>query len=253
MRWLDATEVLLNDAETPMHYGELARDAIARDLVQTKSKTPHITLHTVVSADVRGRESRGQPPRFTIGKGMVGLAEWEAGPSDEARRIIDRTRGRAGRELLSKLRQLTGDEFESFLEVLLTKMGYNVTVTGGRDDDGIDLIAELSGGAAPQRVGIQAKCLGPRREVGPNTVRLLRDALGSNGCNAGAIVTTTRINDQARSVAEEAGKPPVSLIDGRAMSELALEHLVGIEAEPLRLYREDLTSVFEIEEEPPAS
>ena len=60
---------------------------------------------------------------------------------------------------------------------LLVAQGYDVTVVGGADDDGIDLIAELSTGIGAQRIGIQAKCHGASRSIGPNTVRLLRDAL----------------------------------------------------------------------------
>jgi len=67
-----------------------------------------------------------------------------------------RSREHARREFLRRLRELDGPDFESFLEVLFTRMGYDVVVTGGSGDDGIDLVAELTGGIAPHRVGIRA-------------------------------------------------------------------------------------------------
>jgi restriction endonuclease Mrr len=247
VKWLDAAEQVLGDYGTPVHYDELARQIVRRGLVQTRSNTPAITLHASVSLDLRSRREKGLPPRFTIGQGMVGLAGWEPGPSDEARRIIDRTRDRAKRELLSGLRALSGQEFESFLEVLLSEMGYSVTVIGGtRADQGIDLVAELAGGAATQRIGIQAKCLGPSREVGPSVIRLLRDALDTQQCNAGAVVATARFNAEARAVSAEPGKPPVELIDSARLVELAVEYGVGVRSQTIAEYHADLASVFQV-------
>jgi restriction endonuclease Mrr len=250
MKWLDATEQVLRDFGTPVHYEELAIEILRRHLVETRSQTPAITLHASVSLDVRRRQEKGLPPRFTIGYGDVGLAEWEPGPSDEAREIIERTRGRAQRDLLARLRDLDGADFESFLEVLLSEMGYSVTVIGGtRDDEGIDLVAELAGGAAPQRIGMQAKCLGPRREVGPTVIRLLRDSLDTQGCNAGAVITTARFNADAVRVAEEPGKLPIELIDGSRLVDLAVEYGVGVRIENLTMYHEQLEGVFYVGDE----
>lgn len=119
-------------------------------------------------------------------------------------------------------------------------MGYDVTVTGGSDDEGIDVVAELVVGIGAQRIGIQAKCLGSRREVGPSTVRLLRDALSSRECNAGAVVATCRYNEDAKRVAEEAGKPPVELVDADRLTDLALQYGVGARSEAIEAYSEDL-------------
>jgi restriction endonuclease Mrr len=250
MKWLDAAESVLRDFGTPTHYEELAEEIVRRRLVETRSRTPAISLHASVSMDVRRRLERGLPARFTIGGGLVGLADWEPGPSDEAREIIERTRGRAQRDVLAGLRALHGADFESFLELLLSEMGYSVSVIGGgAEDEGIDLVAELAGGAAPQRIGVQAKCLGPRREVGPNVVRLLRDGLDTQGCNAGAVITTARFNADAIRVAQEPGKLPVELIDGSRLVALAVEYGVGIRSETLTMFHEDLDGAFEVDEE----
>ena len=47
-----------------------------------------------------------------------------------------------------------GHEFEAFVALMFSKMGYSTTVTKGSGDQGIDVIAEKNG----KKIGIQAKC-----------------------------------------------------------------------------------------------
>jgi restriction endonuclease Mrr len=247
MKWLDAIERVLREVGTPTGYRDLANTVVREQLVATESQTPDITLHASVSQDIRRRRSRGLPPRFTISAGDIGLAEWSTSPPDDAVDTIERSRSRAKQELLRKLRELDGAQFESFLELLFTKMGYDVAVTGGARDDGIDLIAALSGGIGAQSVGVQAKCLGPRREIGPNPIRLLRDALPAQECNAGAVVATCRFNADAVRVAQEPGRPPIKLIGPKELTDLALEFRVGVRSETIDLFVEDLESAMQAE------
>lgn len=249
MRWLDAAERVLLDTGTELHYVELADRILRRSLVATKSQSPEITLHASISLDIKGRAARGLPPWFVILRGgMVTLAQWEGGPLEDARDALLKSRDRTRRDLLRKLRQLDGGKFETFLERLFTTMGYDVTVTGGSDDEGVDLVAELlAAGVGSQRVGIQAKCKGGSRKIGPNTVRLLRDALATYACNAGAVVATVGFDDKAIAVAGEPGKPPIDLIDNDRLTELAIQFKVGVRSETIEAYSEDLDSVFEEE------
>jgi restriction endonuclease Mrr len=245
MRWLDATEQILRDANTPMHYTAVAEQIVRKQLVPTSSKTPAITLHASISLDIKRRANRGLPARLLIRPGGdITLAEWEGGPIEEARAALFKSRQKAKRELLKRLRELDGADFETFLEQLFTRMGYDVTVTGGTGDDGIDLVAELVLGIGGQRVGIQAKCLGGHREVGPNPVRLLRDALSTQACSTGAIVATCTFNKDAVAVAVEPGKPPVELVDADRLTDLALEYGVGARSESVEAFTEDLDAVF---------
>ncbi|MHB8644096.1 MAG: restriction endonuclease [Gaiellaceae bacterium] len=245
MRWLDAAEQVLRETQTPINYNDLTTTILRRKLVATESKTPAITLHASVSLDIRRRAAGGLPARFTISQGEVGLAEWDIGPFEEALQTIENMRQRARRDLLAKLRKLNG-RFETFLEVLFTEMGYDVTVVGGSGDDGIDLVAELSTGIGAQRIGIQAKCYGANRSIGPKIVRLLRDALSTLECNAGAVVATCKMDPKAIEVAGEAGKIPVELVDHERLLDLAFEFQIGIRNESLDAYSEDIESVFEV-------
>lgn len=245
MTWTDAAEQILREEGASMSYRELARRILARRLVQSDSQTPHITLHVSLSSENPRRSARGQTVRFLmIRGGEVALTEWDVGDLDEALDTLNNHRMRTQRDLLKGLRSLDGATFEGYLEVLLTEMGYSVTVTGGRDDEGVDLVAELESGVGVQRVGVQGKCQSARRTVGPNTVRLLRDALSVYNCNAGAVITTTRFDPKAVEVAAEEGKPPISLIDCDALVELAIAYQVGIRREQLPVYFEDLAEVF---------
>jgi restriction endonuclease Mrr len=246
VRWLDAAERVLEDNGTELHYVDLAESILHRSLVATESQTPAITLHAVISLDTKRRSERGLPPRFVIHRGgMVTLAKWESGPIEEARDALLRSRERARRDLLRKLRELDGSDFETFLERLFTAMGYDVTVVGGTDDDGVDLVAEpIAANVGSQRIGIQAKCRGGSRKIGQNTVRLLRDALGIYGCSAGAVVATVGFDERAAGVALEPGRPPVDLVDHERLTELAIQFKVGVKSETIEAYSEDLESVF---------
>ncbi len=234
MKWTDAAFRILTDEAAALDYRELANRIVGRSLVDTKTRTPEITLHVSLSTENRSRSGRGLVPRFTIRKGVVGLEAWEIGGLDDARATIDQTREKTKRDLLAKLRKLDGQAFEAFLEVLFAEMGYNVTVVGGSDDEGVDLIAELATGVGIQKIGIQAKCLNTRRTVGQNVIRLLRDALSTYGCNAGAVVTTTTFDPKAVEVSEESGKQPVTLVDCHDLFDLAAEFQVGVRLEGFR-------------------
>lgn|SRR6266542_4403051 len=78
MKWLDAAEHILREANTAVPYREIGEAIVRRDLVRTRSKTPSITLHASISLDVKRRQDQGLPPHFLIRPGgVVTLAEWE--------------------------------------------------------------------------------------------------------------------------------------------------------------------------------
>lgn len=251
MKWLDAAEAVLREYGHALHYMELAWEIGNRGQVDTKSRTPEITLHTSISQDIRRRQSAGLAPRFVrYAGGDFGLAEWDVEAIETVRTAISEHRDHARRRLRRGLRELGGEDFVSFLEVLLTTLGYEVTVTEGADDDGIDLIAERSGDVAAERVGIQAKQRArASRRIGPNTVRLLRDALPTQQCTSGAVITTTDFDDRAVAVSQEPGNIAVKLIRGDELVDMAMEAGVGVRREELTLVVENLYSVFEVEED----
>ena len=244
MKWVDAIERVLEDANEDLHYGMIADRILDRQLVKTKTATPDIVVHAAVGQDIRRRKTKNEEPRFTLKDGMIGLAAWLGPDLSETQTAIGKMRENASRDLLKNLRSLGGDEFESYLEVLLIGMGYEVDVIGGSGDRGIDLIAENSDTLTPQRIGIQAKCLGSRRKVGHTVVSILRDALPSKKCQTGAVIATVEFTDTARATAKAQGQLEIHLIGPNELFDLAAEHGIGVSSTPAALLREDLGSVF---------
>jgi restriction endonuclease Mrr len=141
MTWNDAAEKVLDSEKKPVHYKALAKKIIEGKLVETKGKTPHNTLYVSISVENKSRQEKGKAPRFFIERGEVGLAAW-ARSAAKAKLIkqVQSERERVKTEVLKRLRQLSGTDFESYLETLLVKLGYEgVELRGGPSDEGIDL------------------------------------------------------------------------------------------------------------------
>jgi HJR/Mrr/RecB family endonuclease len=242
MTWNDAAEKLLKKAGKPIEYKMLARQILKDKLVKSESKTPHITLYASIAQEGKAREERGIPPRFFIETGEVGLLEW--GRTDTYLNVLkqaDKLRNDAKSELLKKLIKLPGGKFESFLETLLVKMGYeDVEVRGGTGDEGIDILCQMSQGINRVKTAVQAKCKQLNKKVGPKDVRLLRDVLPKFQCSQGVLVTTTKFNDDAAAAANEEGRLPIILIDGDKLAELCIEHEVGVRSHQFRTYSFDV-------------
>jgi len=238
MTWNDAAEHILENQNTPLRYTDLANKILQAKLVDTASKTPSITLHASITIENQNREARGIRPRFVIVRGEVSLLAWETTHAQESfAKKLDENTGAVRDELLRRLRNLTGEEFESFIEALLIKMEYeNIETRGGPSDEGIDLLCEMSQGINQVKTAVQAKCKQPQNRVGPNDVRLLRDVLPKFKCSQGVLITTSDFTKEAREAATEEGRQPIILIDGKKLVELSIEHEIGVKARSFKQY-----------------
>lgn len=238
MTWNDAAERILRTEKKPLHYKDLADRILQKKLVETKGKTPHFTVHASISIENKARREKGLTPRFNLERGMVSLTAWEQrGARPPIFQQAEVQRQKVKEQFLSRLRQLSGTEFESYVEGLLIKMGYeNVELRGGPGDEGIDLFCQMSQGINQVKTAVQAKCKQPNKRVGPNAVRLLREVLPNFGCSQGVLITTSGFTQQARDAANEPGKFPMILIDGDRLAELALEHEVGVRSREIKTY-----------------
>jgi restriction system protein len=238
MTWNDAAEKVLSEEKKPLHYKELTDKILERKLVETEGKTPHLTLYASISVENKSRQEKGRAPRFTIEKGEVSLVPPAASTARaNLLKQIHSERENVKSDLLKKLRQLSGGEFESYLETLLIKLGYeNVELRGGSTDEGIDLFCEMSQGINQVKTGVQAKCKQAQREVGPKDVRLLRDVLPKFKCSQGVLITTSKFNHDAYEAATEEGRQPIILIDGDKLADLALEHEVGVKTQKITIH-----------------
>ena len=236
MTWNDAAEKVLRAEKKPLHYKLLTQKILEQKLLETEGKTPHLTLHASISLENKARQEKGIPPRFTVERGEVRLAAWER-PAAAIFHQARVERDRVKTELLKRLRQLSGEEFEGYIEALLVKMGYqNVEVRGGPGDEGIDLLCEMSQGINQVKTAVQSKCKQRQNKVGPNAVRLLRDVLPKFKCSQGVLITTSGFTPQAHGAASEEGRLPIILIDGDKLAELAIEHEVGVKCQEIKTY-----------------
>ncbi len=91
--------------------------------------------------------------------------------------------------------QLSGTDFEMELAALLAKRGFEVKHTGGRGDDGVDLIISAVGKTVAIQCKAHAACIGP----GP--VRELYGSLIHIGADEAWLVTTSDFSLSAREFA----------------------------------------------------
>lgn len=238
LTWNDAAEDILKKENKPLKYTELSKKILDAELVTSQSRTPSITLYVSISQENQSRQKQGKRPRFIIAHGQVSLTRWETSAVQEAFLTqVDRVNKDVKKELLRRLLQLSGDKFESFIEALLIKMEYEqVQSRGGPTDEGIDLLCEMSQGINQVKTGVQAKCKQPHNKIGPKDVRLLRDVLPKFKCSQGVLITTSDFTREAKAAASEEGRPPIILIDGDKLTDLAIENAVGVKAREFRAY-----------------
>jgi HJR/Mrr/RecB family endonuclease len=112
---------------------------------------------------------------------------------------------------------LSGEEFETYIARILTKLGYDVSGTRATGDQGADLVAQRDG----LKIIIQAKRYdGP---VGNNAVQEVIGALSFYGGDEGWVVTNSTFTPSARALAQKAH---IKLIDKAGLADLmAMEGL----------------------------
>ena len=108
---------------------------------------------------------------------------------------------------LDQLRSLSGIEFEHHVAELYRRLGYDVKITRGSGDQGVDVIAQSSS----QKLGIQCKQWSGT--VGNDAVQQALSGRVFYNCSNAAVVCTSTFTRSARELAERAN---VQLIDGLA-------------------------------------
>jgi restriction system protein len=96
---------------------------------------------------------------------------------------------------LKDIDAMSGRDFERYLEILFSKLGFRVQQTAARGDFGADLVASSRG----ERVVIQAKRY--RRNVGVRAVQEAVAAKGYYSCDKAMVVTNSLFTRQAATLA----------------------------------------------------
>jgi len=157
-------------------------------------------------------------------------------------------------DLLKELHsQLSPQQFEKFLSILLSEMGFSdVTVTGRSGDRGIDLQAtwtetNVPGLEVDLAFKIQAKRFTPRSALNPRYIRELRGSLRAG--EWGLLITTARVSSKTRQEGLTDYSRRISVIDGQSLIELCKKYEVGVKTD----YRIDISSLEEEEITPEIS
>ena len=149
--------------------------------------------------------------------------------------------------------QLSPEQFEKFLSILLNEMGFSdVIVTGRSGDRGIDLQAtwtetNVPGLEVDLAFKIQAKKFTPGSTLNPRYVRELRGTL--RGGEWGLLITTARVSSKTRQDGLADDSRRISVIDGQSLIELCKKYEVGVKTD----YRIDISSMVEEEITPEVS
>lgn len=112
---------------------------------------------------------------------------------------------------------LTPVAFEQYVGLLFEEAGYQVKLTGGRNDQGIDLVVKRR-----ETVSV-VQCKRYDGSVGPKTVREFIGAMTNANVNEGYLITTSGFTPGAE---REARKAPykLHLIDGKRLVRWARAH-----------------------------
>jgi restriction system protein len=154
-----------------------------------------------------------------------------ATPSEALESAYENLRDELVDELLAKLKKSTPSFFERVVVELLVKMGYGGSradagkAIGRSGDGGIDGIIK------EDKLGLDVVYIQAKRwdnnAVGRPDVMQFAGALQAQKANKGIFITTSRFTEDARSYVSQIGSKIV-LIDGEQLTNLMIEHDVGV-------------------------
>ena len=104
---------------------------------------------------------------------------------------------------------------------------------------GVDILCEKRDGITSIRIAVQCKCKSLTNKIGPKDVSTLRDNLSSYQCQQGILITTSRLNDEAKDKAKEPGKEPIHYIEHNEVLNLFAQSGIGLKSETVTFFRVD--------------
>ncbi|MBI4633714.1 MAG: restriction endonuclease [Deltaproteobacteria bacterium] len=156
-----------------------------------------------------------------------------ATPSEVLETAYENLRDELAEELLAKLKKSSPSFFERIVVELLVNMGYGGSradagkAIGKSGDGGIDGIIK------EDKLGLDVVYIQAKRwdnnPVGRPDVMQFAGALQAQKASKGIFITTSRFTDDARNYVSQIGSKIV-LIDGERLTNLMIEHDVGVSA-----------------------
>lgn len=156
---------------------------------------------------------------------------------EDSQKSLDIAIKRANQETANNIRDhiahMDPTAFEYLVGALFQKLGYkNIEVTKRSGDGGVDVRATLSaGGVANIQTCIQVK---RQKNVGRPLVQKLRGSLGAH--QAGLLVISGVFTKEAIEEAKNQTRVPIALINGTQLTQLLLDHEIGVKHVKKTLY-----------------
>lgn len=238
LSFTDAAEQIIRTEGKSVSYSKIAEIALARKYIQSEAADPALSVYVSLRTEIKKRSERNEPQRFIfLGNGLFSLKDF----TEKVKSALDQVRD-SRRQACQKLYEaLTkddrGSEFEKMVSDLLLAMGYqNVNVIGGNDDQGVDITCERREGLMIERFAIQCKCKSLKKQIGPKDISTLRDNLSTYQCQKGILITTTKLNQEAKNKAKESGKELINYIEYDEIFDLFADFGIGIKSETIKYF-----------------
>ncbi len=154
-------------------------------------------------------------------------------PQEQLQNSYQRLRDELAQELLEQIATCSPSFFERLVVDLLLAMGYGGAIEGagrivGRSGDG-----GIDGIISEDKLGfdviyVQAKRWDTDSVVGRPTVQAFAGSLIGQGVTKGTLITTSRFSRDAVEFAETTKHLKIVLIDGQQLTQLLIEHNIGV-------------------------
>jgi len=167
-------------APRPMEFGDAIATALSKPITEIiyKSNSPNIRLVSAVSEELLARLAERPDDRFSLSARL----------------------------------------FEETVAELLSRMGYDVSLTPRSGDKGRDVIANLATPVAPVLMLVECKRYAPHRLVGPEPITRVWFRMFDDHANLAMVVTTSGFQPVTRETAQTRGYQ-ISLKDGEQFIE----------------------------------
>lgn len=166
----------------------------------------------------------------------------------QAIRNLARKRELTVREgLREHLLQMDPGAFEHLVARVLEEMDYEgVEVVGASGDGGVDVVAEIELGVTSVREVVQVKR--HKRAIQRRDLDALRGSLYRFNAVRGTIVTTSGFARGTKRAAFAQGAAPITLIDGKKLIDLLIEHDIGVRKHRIEVLSVDLEGLADGED-----
>ena len=119
-------------------------------------------------------------------------------------------------------------------------------MTGQSGDGGVDVVAKIELGVTSVREVVQVER--HKRTIQRKEVAALRGSFFKFGAVRGTIVTTSRFARGAKEDAFAQGAAPITLIDGKKLIDLLIEHEIGVLKQDVEVLSVDLEGLAGLED-----